>query len=260
MTSAVTHLFANKNNRMIMLIRNIKMVIQYISTATLLIALVFLSGCDMGQSQAFNAVELQTKASASKEVIASNYRVKAVFKAEGKTQKQATLFLTDRIKGFERWVENENFSMFSNGAQLSGMYQYSANNIRTLSAYEASVDFLFSELSFMQYQSVMASTPIYKPHELRLVNVSASDEEKALIKNELIVQAFSIAKDKADAMARAAELCGVRVSQMSESSHENDSPRMMRMEMASDSVHESESKKNMTVNLTINWLAEACDT
>jgi uncharacterized protein YggE len=244
---------------MIMFIRNISMLIKYTSTAILFVVLALLSGCDLASSPEFRSVEIQTKASASKEVIASSYQVKVIFNAEGKTQQQATSFLTDRIQGFERWVKNEKFNMFSNGAQLIGVYQYSANSKRTLSAYEASVDFLLSELSFMQYQSVMANTPIYKPHELRLVNVSASDEEKVAIKNHLINQAFTIAKHKADTMANAANLCHVRVSKMIESSHENGSPRMMRMEMASDSVHESESKQSMAVNLTINWLANTCD-
>jgi uncharacterized protein YggE len=243
---------------MIMLLPNVKHFKEYTGAIVLLGLSVLLQGCGVGLSQEPAAVEIETQANASKDIVASSYQVKAAFKAEGKTQQQATSFLTDRIKGFQRWVKNENFTMHSNGAQLRGIYQYSNNNIRTLTAYEASVDFLLSELSFMQYQSVMASTPVYKPHELRLLNVSASDEEKILIKDQLINQAFLVAKNKAAAMAKAAALCDIRVAKMTESTHENNSPRMMRLEMASDSVHEAESKQNMSVNLTVNWLANTC--
>jgi uncharacterized protein YggE len=244
---------------MIMLLPHIKY-IKKITRVTVLLGLsVLLQGCGIGLSQESVAVEIETQANASKDIVASSYQVKAAFKAEGKTQQQATSFLTDRIKGFQRWVKNENFNMHSNGAQLKGIYQYASNNIRTLTAYEASVDFVLSELNFMQYQSIMASTPVYKPHELRLLSVSASDEEKASIKDQLINQAFLVAKNKALAMASAAALCDIRVAKMIESTHENNSPRMMRLEMSSDSVHETESKQNMSVNLTVNWLATTCE-
>jgi uncharacterized protein YggE len=232
-------------------------------TFTLLSIMAVLSGCDLYSSNDSTAVKLQSKASASKDLKVSSYQVQAVFKAEGKTQQQATLFLTDRIAGFERWVKNEKFNMNSNGAQLSGVYHYTPEKIRALVAYEASVDFLLSELSFMQYQSIMASAPSYVPHQLRLLNVSASDEDKAEVKSMLIHQAFSAAKLKADAMASAANLCDVRVAEMTENSHENGSPRMMQMEMAgaksNSSIHQSESKKTIVVNLNVNWLANTCD-
>lgn len=205
-------------------------------------------------------VSLSTQATVDSQVIASSYAVSVQFLAEAKTQAEATAQIKARINPFEVWVGAEGFDMQAGRHELRPVYQYSPNNQRQLVAYEVSQQFQLRELTFEQYQLVLANSPQFKPHQVSLSSVEASDGDKQKTKESLIEQAFSENRQKALAMAQAANLCRPQVSEMSEQFHMVGRPMMMAMErMASSSegVHETQSKQSMRLTLSIKWLAEA---
>lgn len=216
-----------------------------------------LSGCDFSLSSNQQAL-LKTQAKVKAELAASEYQIEVTFKAEAETQQLASVALASQLKAFEVWVDEQAFVMTGGAANLSGIYQYNPNEKRKLIAYEALQRFNIVELNFEQYQKVMAGVPKYEPFNLQLINVVASEQDKSNAKKDLIEKAFAMAKDKAVAMSKAAGLCGVSVSEMSEHVQDHGSPRMMKMSMEADNIHGSESKQSITLNLNVNWLAKPC--
>ena len=232
-------------------------VLSALGLSALLLSTLLLSGCDYSSNSSQKTL-LKTQAKAKAELVASEYQVEVTFKAEAETQLLASAELASKLKGFEAWAAEHAFVMTGGAANLSGIYQYNPNEKRKLIAYEALQRFNLTELNFDEYQKVMAGVPKYGPFNLQLINVVASEQDKSKTKRELINKAFSMAKDKAVAMSKAAGLCDVSVSEMSEHVQDHASPRMMKMSMEADSLHSSESKQTITLNLNVSWLANPC--
>jgi uncharacterized protein YggE len=217
-----------------------------------------LMGCDDAPASNKHTALLKTKATVKAELIASEYQIEVVFKAEAKTQELATKVLAERLVKFEAWVAKQALVMTGGTAKLSAVYQYSSNEKRKLTGYEALQRFNMAKLNFDQYQIVMGNGAKYQPFSIQLMAVVASEQDKSKAKKDLIKKAFTQAKEKAVAMSKAAALCEVTVSEMSENLQDHSSPRMMKMSMESDRQHHSESKQTITLNLNVNWMAQPC--
>ena len=229
---------------------------QLLVTALISLPLFALGGCDFQYSGSETLIKTQARVTA--DVQASAYEVDVAFKAEESEQALAMASLTKSIQPFEAWIDEERLSIKGGSAQLSGIYQYNPNEKRKLVAYEAMQRFTLTDLDFAQYQKVMGKVPEFKPHNIQLQAVVASESEKAEVKTRLIQSAFGQAKQKAMAMVETAGLCDLSVIEMTEHMQDHANPRMMRMAMAEEAVHGAESKQTLTLNMQVNWQASPC--
>ncbi len=191
--------------------------------------------------------------------MASEYSVNMQFKGEGATQAKATESLALVLLDFEAWIKSQSLNMTAGMANVSGVYQYRQNETRKLTGYESSQEFTVSQMNFTDYQLLMSQGPLFKPDGMQLAGVVASQADKALARTTLIEGAFKLAKQKAEAMAKAAGLCELSVLEMLENVQDHARPRMMQMAMSAESVHQTESKQTMDLELNVTWNAYNCD-
>lgn len=225
----------------------------------LFMSVLFVQGCFDASNDGRSVVTaLTTQASSQAALVASQYKVIMSFKGEGQTQAQAMASLSSIINPFEIWLDSKSFSKVAGLANARGVYQYQPNEKRTLIGYESRQDFIIEGLKFSEYQLLMKKGAEFNPENMRLESVVASDKDRDGATAELIEQVFQKSQKKASAMAKAANLCGLSVLDMSERVHDQPQPRMMSMAMDSEAVHSTQSKQEIKVTLHVTWQAVAC--
>lgn len=229
---------------------------QIVKASVWLLILLVIGGC---QYSTDSITTIKTQSKSSVELSASEYSVNMTFIGKGVTQVQATENLALLLLKFEEWIKSQSLYMTAGMANVSGVYQYRPNEDRKLTGYESRQELMVSQMNFTAYQLLMSKGPQFKPDNMQLLAVVASQADKALARTELIEQAFKLAKQKAEAMAKAAGLCELSVLEISENIQDSSRPRVMQMAMSSEAVHQTESKQTIGLELNVIWNAHQCD-
>jgi len=226
---------------------------------SLALILIGLYGCN-GEGAINRQASLNTSAQHQLDIQASEYAVQVVFMGKGEDQKTALDTLAERVPPFESWAKEQAYSLTGGAFEQFPRYDYRQSEGRQLIGYEARQTFHLKGLSFSQYQDVISQASRFKPDSVQMMGGKASEADRAAAQQALTDTVFNLNRQKAEAIANSANLCGLSVQSIQEQSHSGAMPRMMKMEMADvASIHGAESKQTLNLTLMVEWKAYPCD-
>ncbi|WP_396588703.1 SIMPL domain-containing protein [Bermanella sp. R86510] len=206
-----------------------------------------------------NKVTINTQAHVTTEVNARLYQVEVSFAQQAKEQAQALSQLKRQIASFEDWVGQQGWQVRSDAHSLRPLYHYPPSQPRQQTGYEVTQGFSLSSLSFEEYQQVLVGVSQFEPKRVQRGALSVDPDMKKQAVQDLIAKGLNQAREKAQAIAQAGNLCQVSLLSVDETV-QSVQPRMMSMASSDqmEKLHESEAVQSLSLTLQVVWHAQPC--